>query len=139
MSWSFLLDELRDDPLAIGYAGMDDQQRMDSLEDDSARPAPDLIQIEAAQLYDAIDRVEYTALSASQQDRVKIILSLGRINTSQGTQARAEILEIFPPGGDTITALTTLITNRTQSRAQELRIGSLNLVLMANARAALGG
>ena len=139
MSWSFLLDELRDDPLAIGYAGMDDQQRMDSLEDDSARPAPDLIQIEAAQLYDAIDRVEYTALSASQQDRVKIILSLGRINTSQGTQARDEILEIFPPGGDTITALTTLITNRTQSRAQELRIGSLNLVLMANARAALGG
>lgn len=123
MSSAILRNELLNDPLLVGYAGMTDAAVLTSLVDESLRPVSDLDIISSADLYEAVDRAEYVGLQEAQKDQVRVLLGLGGdINIGPNSKARANLLNIFGVGTETRAALTTIVTNRTTSRAKELGV-----------------
>ena len=59
-------------------------------------------------VYNLIDSTEFNALSADLQQKVRDILFMGTIDVSNGTATRKRIVEIFPNGTITFTALANL-------------------------------
>lgn len=123
-----LREELLNDPLSRGYAGMTDTAAHTDLTDTSLRPLPDLDILSGAQIYEALDRTEFLALTAGQQEEVKIILTLGdRIDISAGSKARATMLALFDAVSTTRANLLAIVQNRTTSRALELGLGDITV------------
>jgi len=113
-----LKNELTNDPLARGYAGMTDAQVAASLLTKN-RPI-DKNTLTAAEIYEAINRAEYTALIAGEKTEVNIILSLGGdISVVTGSKARTALLAAFPGGTATRTALQVAVAQMI-SRADEI-------------------
>ena len=123
-SYDILYAEIQNDPLALGYAAMTDQQRYDSLTDDTARPAPDRNTINSQVLFENINRTEWTTVTpdAAWQARLDRMLGLGDILVGPGTNGRTELLDLFDnTNWPTSRAdLIAYVQNQTQSRAQEL-------------------
>lgn len=130
-----LREELTNDPLAIGYSGMDDATAAASLNDETARPAPDRDSLSSAEIYNVIDRTEYLALTTAEQDELKVILGLGeRVDITAGSKARGALAAMFDAASVTRAALLGLVENRTQSRAQELSLGTVDAELVGATR-----
>ena len=116
--------ELTTDPLGRGYAGMTDAQAAASLlaKDRSV----DKTSMTAAEIYEAINRAEYVALVAAEKSEVNIVLGLGGdISVITGSKARAVLLQAFPGGSATRTALVAAVS-RLVSRAEEIFGGDVN-------------
>ena len=122
--YDILAAEITGDPLAVGYAGMTDQQRYDSLTNDTARPAPDKDSITSQVLFEAINRTEWigNAPDAAFQARLDRMLGLGQILVGPSTQGRVELLDLFDNTNWPTTRATLIayVQNQTQSRADEL-------------------
>lgn len=80
----------------------------------------------AAEIYEAINRAEYVALVAAEKSEVNIVLGLGGdISVITGSKARAVLLQAFPGGSATRTALVAAVS-RLVSRAEEIFGGDVN-------------
>jgi|SRR5210317_986200 len=123
-SYDIIRDEITNDPLTIGYAGMDDGQRYTSLKDETARPAPDRESISSQILFEHIDRAEWTSVApdAAWQARLDRMLGLGDILVGPGSNGRVELLALFDNTNwpTTRAALIAYVQNQTQSRENEL-------------------
>jgi hypothetical protein len=117
-----LKTEILTDPLGRGYVGMTDAQVAVSLltKDRTKERAT----MTAADIYEAIDRAEYTALVSGEKTEVNILLGLGgAISIVTGSKARAVLLAAFPGGSATRTALIAAAVESI-SRAEELFEGA---------------
>ncbi len=112
--------EITVDSLGRGYGAMSDRAVADDLNTSYRNVV--LTSVTAAQIFEAIVPSEFVSLTAAQQVRVDRILSLGDgIDATAGSQARAEILDMFVGGTTTRTNLATLVdSSQTQTRAAEL-------------------
>lgn len=119
MDYLTLRTELTTDPLARGYSGMTDAQAATSL--DTVNRTVNRTSVPAPEVIEAIVASEYTALSATLQNLVSLLISAGTINP-QGTNTRAIFAAAFGAGTQTRTNLIALET-MTVSRAAELGIG----------------
>lgn len=62
------------------------------------------------QIFEAVDPVEYNALSDANKSVLALMLGLGIIDLNEGTQSRSLLLSMFPAGTTTRTNLTELVT-----------------------------
>ena len=121
-----LKNELISDPLARGYAGMTDAQAAVSLS--TANRSKEYTTLSAAEIFEAIDVTEYTALTTQKRANVDLILGLGDgIKIGTGTKARGFLVDAFGAGTATRTALIAL-ASRNVSRAEEQFGGELPAV-----------
>jgi hypothetical protein len=104
--YDILANEVATDPLVRGYAGMTDQQLIDSL--NALDRIRELIVMSAGDIMEAIDGVEFTALSAALKARVDRVLGLGSeiiIGPGNAHNAVQEILAAFGGASATISSL----------------------------------
>lgn len=124
INYSALDDEVTNDPLGRGYAGMTDAQVADDLHLEDQSQAKEFA--EAGQVYESIDRTEYDNLGAAAKDRYKETIiplySLQRF-LSMG-MARDWLQEIFGNGSLTLATYDSTLSIAI-SRARELQLGNV--------------
>ena len=127
-----LKDEITNDPLTRGYAGMTDAQVADSLTNTIDRVVTKQF-ISGSEIFNATDDTEYSALTDAQKSAWDALCAIDQIDTVSGV-AKAREAELF--GGGTTTRTNLLaIRNETVSRAQELGLGNVNEGDVRQARA----
>ena len=128
-----LATELATDPLGRGYSGMTTTQKITSLNAvDRTLPVDT---VTGAQIYNAVDQVEFDALSPSDEAQVDRITSLGdEINVADSGRVRSTLLSLFSPGSTTRNNLVAL-KQRAVSRAVELGIDIVGIGFIQNAEA----
>ena len=109
-----LKDEMLD-PLGRGYSSMSDLEIANDM--NTEYRDLNLYLLTASQVFNAIDKSEYDALSEGDKDMVWRILHMGEVNPF-GLEADI-FLEIFGGASQTITDLK-IIRKATQSRASEI-------------------
>jgi hypothetical protein len=122
---SRLSEEIRNDPLGIGYAGMTEQQIADSL--NARNRTRDRTTMSAGEIFETIVPAEFAALNQAEQERVDRVLGLGAdIIVGPGNQHNAvqELLAVFTAQSQTIQALAARRAEAI-SRAQELALGDV--------------
>jgi len=129
--YDILKDEIVNDPLGVGYSGMTDQQRLDALTSTESpywRDAPDRTSISSQDLFEYVDRTEWTGQNggsgpdAAWKERFDRMLGLQNILVGPSSNGRTELLALFDNTNwpTTRAALINYVTNQKQSRAQEL-------------------
>lgn len=89
-------------------AGMTTQQKLDAVNAWMVASAALPMIIPTYSIYNLIVRSEFNALTAAFQQSVRDIISMGTVDASPGTQARAQMIAIFPNGTQTFANLSTL-------------------------------
>lgn len=127
-----LKSELTTDPLARGYSGLGDEAAANNLNTvNRTRERPT---VTGAQIYNALDPAEFTALSAANQTKVRDIFGLGGdIDVRTGRNARVVLLSLFGAATATRAALAALVQEPC-SRAVELGLGTVTPSDVADAR-----
>lgn len=125
-----LRDEVLTDPEGLGYSALSDQGVADSLNDATQR-ARDVISVSSADIHDALDPSEYTALTTSQKAVLSDIFSLSEVRVQGNT--RTVLLSLFASGSATRAALVAL-TAENISRATELGLGVVKVGHVMEAR-----
>lgn len=134
MDYRRLYNELTTDPLARGYAGMNDQAAADDL--NSTYRTRTRATLDSSEIYENIDSTEFQGKTAAQQAYVRDILGLGNnVKVGPGSKARTVMLAIFGASSTTITTLAAALSTSI-SRADELALGN---VLPADVTRARGG
>lgn len=111
--------ELRDDPLARGYASMSDEEAADDL--NTAYRTEPRMEITKAQLWENTDLAEYAALTAAGRQAYDVLVNLDDIDVSEGTNSRDALAALFPAGSTTRVNLVALVTDPLPiTRAEEL-------------------
>ena len=110
-----LKQEIDNDPLGRGYAGMTDQQVAASLNASDRNVNKSLM--EATEVLNAVDVTEWGALLPTQQDLFLKLLAIGRLNPF-GVEATL-VRNIFGAGSATVAALAVARVE-TMTRAREL-------------------
>lgn len=128
---SILSEELANDPLTRGYAGMTDQQAVDSL--NTADRSRAVATVSGAAIFNATDDAEYTALTDAQQASWDRLCAIETVDISSGV-AKAREAELFGASTTTRANLTALKTESI-SRGEELGIGLVTLGMVQAARA----
>ena len=131
MSIQILIDEITNDPLVRGYAGMTDQQVVDSI--NTANRTITRQFVSGSEIFNATDDIEYGLLTDAQKSAWDALCAIDSIDTGSGV-ARAREAELFGAGTSTRTNLQA-IRQSTVSRAQELGI-TVNFGDVVHARAA---
>jgi hypothetical protein len=126
-----LQEELVNDPLGRGYAGMDDQQAADDLNTEYREQ--NITEMQATIVINAVDKAEFNALTDVEQRLVWDILHMGVVNP-WGIEADL-FVGIFGVGSNTITNLQA-IRKGDISRAEELGLGIVTVQDVTDARAA---
>tara|TARA_R110000772_G_scaffold237481_1_gene349385 strand:+ start:744 stop:1133 length:390 start_codon:yes stop_codon:yes gene_type:complete len=124
-----LRDELLNDPLVRGYAGMTDQEAADDLNTEY-RPR-DRSSMTSTEVWQAIDVTELRALADGDRSLVMAVLQFESINPF-GNEA-ALFTALFGGGSTTLTALATARVE-TISRAVELALRLVRAGDVRNAR-----
>lgn len=66
--------------------------------------------LSGAELFDAIELTEFSALDAAKQDRIKFLIQIGgQMAVGPNSKARAWLLDAFPDGTTTYDALVALV------------------------------
>ena len=123
---TILADEVTADPLARGYAGMTDQELVDSL--NALDRTRERTTMSAGEVMEQIDGAEFSALNNASKARVDRVLGLGAeiiIGPGNAHNAVQEML-VFGGGSATIAALVAARTEAI-SRAQEIGVGGVTL------------
>ncbi len=102
MSREILRRELLEDPAGIGYAAMDDATAASAL---NAATVP-RAQVSAQEIYEAIDRTEWSLLSIDQRELLRLIMSWGTVEITD--RIKNDFSGMFPPGSVTRTRLRAL-------------------------------
>lgn len=116
MDFVVLHNELTNDPLDRGYAGMTDQQAADSL--NAVNRSRERGVVPSYEIIDATVPAEWAALSAAEKQRYQTLTGAGQVNVRSGN-ARAAFMAMFGAGTQTRTNLAAL-QNEQVSRATEL-------------------
>jgi len=116
---STLRDELLNDPLGRGYAGMTDEQAATSLNTADRTVIAQFIS--GSDVFNATDDAEYAALTDAQKSAWDALCAIDQIDTSSGV-AKAREAELFGAGTATRSNLVAL-RQSTVSRLTELGIG----------------
>ncbi len=114
-----LKNELTNDPLTRGYAGMDDAAAAADL--NTEYRTRDRSRITGADLLDATVQAEYAALAAAERGTWDAMLQMQEINLAD-TNTRQMIGGVFG-GGTTTRANLVALQDETISRAVELGLG----------------
>lgn len=115
-----LAAELTGDPEGFGYSGMNNVEAAASLNDTGTGRTLPIDTLTAAQLYEAIDTVEFDALTAAQKTAIDRILGLGGdVILTPASKARAILVAAFGSGTASQIAIVAAVT-RTVSRAAEI-------------------
>lgn len=114
-----LADEIKNDPIARGYAQMGDEEiaKTFTIVDRIANRES----VTSAQILTAIVRSEYAALE-NQTDRDYLQLLLTVPSVPLNTLIKSELMSIFDSGKETRNNLAALLT-REGTRADELGLG----------------
>jgi hypothetical protein len=121
--------ELTTDPLARGYANMDDEAAAVSLNTKNRQANRDTL--ETGLLLASIVLSEFTALTAAQKQYLQLITAAPSLPLT--STLKTELGSIFPAGSATRTNFTALL-KRTGSRAEELGLGNVTCSDVANAK-----
>ena len=131
MDLAALKSEYDLDPIGLGYAGKTAQQKHDLIM--RIPPAPAVGRrlergvIEAHELFEAVDRVEYVALVPTDRQMLDALLSMGTVNL-RGAKTRATLDDIFPAlTGPLTRAAIGALRWRPASRAEVLGYDNLGL------------
>lgn len=123
MDLGILHDELINDPLTRGYAGMTDEEAANDI--NTIYRSIQKTTLTGAEIYEQTDIPEFQGLAASEQAWVRDIWGLGGdIKVDAGSKARAVYLTVFGGGSATITNLLAELTIAV-SRARELGLPSV--------------
>lgn len=113
-----LKDELTNDPLARGYAGMDDVQVADSLAVQDRQPNRETLT--ASMLMGALDEGEYNSLVARGKTYWGLLIQAQTVPLTD--IVKTTLSALFPNPSTTRTNLLALL-KRTGTRAEELGLG----------------
>lgn len=92
--------------------GATTQAKLDNLNGQTlAVGTPKPLIVSTYEIYNCIVASEFDALTATQQQQIRDILSMGTVDASPGTNVRARILAVFGVGSQTRTNLTNLATS----------------------------
>jgi hypothetical protein len=118
MSLERLRDEIRFDPLGIGYAGMTDAQILTSLK--AKTRSKERAIIPSYEVVSAIIPAEWSAVNTGERERINFIVGAGQVNV-QSPNVRTAFTTAFPTGTTTRGNLVALISESI-SRLNELSI-----------------
>lgn len=130
MNLQVLKNELDTDPLGRGYSGMSDSEASEDL--NTKYRSQNKERISGAEAYNLTDPTEYTALSDNAKSQWLTLCAIESVDPF-GPAASA-VSDLFPPGGDTITALQSFRVESI-SRATELGLGFVSQGSVEKARA----
>ena len=130
MDYQTLRSEINIDPLSRGYSGMTNAQVANSL--NTRNRTRNRTSMDGSEVFNAIRKVEFNALTSASQQRVWDILHLGTLNPF-GLEATL-FVDIFGAGASTITTLQALRVESI-SRGEELNLGLVSEGQVAKARA----
>jgi hypothetical protein len=116
MDYQALAAELTDDPLARGYAGMDDDQAAADL--NTAYRTRTRAYVYGWEIFNATDSAEYGALTDAQKSSWDALCAIFQIDTASGV-AKSREAELFGAGTTTRSNLQALRIEDI-SRATEL-------------------
>jgi hypothetical protein len=88
-------------------AGMTTQQKVATINQWKMSGTAMPMIVPTYQIYNLIDLTEFNALPAASQQSVRDILSMGTVDASPGTKARARFIQIFPSGTASFTTLSS--------------------------------
>lgn len=98
-------------PLVAKWATLPADTTANKLAGLNAQTVPGVVTptiVETYKIYNVINPTEFSALTNANQQLVRDILSLGRVDASPGTSVRTRLLAIFAAGSATRTALAAL-------------------------------
>ena len=124
-----LKTELLDDPLARGYAGMNNVEAATSL--NTVNRTRNKTSMTGSEVINNVDATEWGALTDIQQSKVWDIIHLGTLNPF-GVEATL-LIAVFGGGSDTIAALAAARVDAV-SRGEELGLGLVRPGHVENAR-----
>jgi hypothetical protein len=101
---------------------MTDAEAADSL--NTANRSVDREFVNSSEIFEALDRTEYQALTAGDTKAIDLILGLGGEISVNGTNTRGTLLAVFG-AGTTTRANLLVLASRTVSRANELGLGTV--------------
>ena len=130
MNLAILKAEITNDPVAIGYAGKNDQEICDLL--NAKTRSIHVALLTPTEILNAIVYSEWTAKNATQQQVIWNLLGMGAINP-WGIEASI-FTTVFGAGSATITALAALRI-KAISRAEELGLETVYSGHLIDARA----
>lgn len=116
MDFVILHDELINDPLARGYAGMTDAQAAASL--NTVNRPRERVVVPAHELIDATVPADWAALTSAEKQRYQTLTGAGEVNV-RSANVRSAFLAMFGAGTQTRSNLAAL-QNEQVSRATEL-------------------
>lgn len=131
MDFVILHDELINDPLARGYAGMTDAQAAASLNTVNRQRERGVVP--AHELIDATAPADWAALTSAEKQRYQTLTGAGEVNV-RSANVRSAFLAMFGAGTQTRSNLAAL-QNEQVSRATELGLGTVYPGHVAMARA----
>lgn len=120
MNIDILKTEITTDPLTRGYSGMSDLAT--ALDLNTVYRTTDKTSMTGTEVFNAIDKAEFNALTATNKKLIWDIIHLGEINPF-GLESDL-FVDIFGGGSTTITDLQALRKNNV-SRGVELGIGNV--------------
>ena len=119
MNYPVLCNEIKTDPLGLGYASQTDQGVADLLNASRIGQSCSRTTIGPHELWEAIDQGEMAALTSTQQVWLQILMSMAPIQTS-AAHTQAFLASCFAPLSKTQTNITALATQTPCSRAAAL-------------------
>lgn len=126
---TILKTEITTDPLARGYAAMDDPAVAASLNKPDRQPNRETLT--GGMLAASVVRSEFDALSAAVKTYVQTLIGAGEMPVTQ--QLRTELAAVFGAATTTRANLLALL-KRTGTRAEELDLGSVTPSDVADSR-----
>ena len=134
MDIATLKSEIQNDPAAIGYVSMTNQQAVDALNAVNRQVAVSFLT--GVQIGAQFDLTEFNAVTITNDQRttLRLMWQLAALPTGSGTFFREYLLSIFPGGSVTRTNLLAAFTTLT-SRAAELGLPPVGAHHVAVARA----
>lgn len=116
-----LKNELTNDPLAVGYAGLNDSEAAAAMNDTArARPVEREL-IASNEVIDAVDGTEWSNLASDDLLGLQILTAREDLKI-RGSNVRAILLSIFSPAGQFSATRSNLAVLQTRpgSRSEEL-------------------
>ncbi len=110
--------ELANDPSAVGYTG-DDAGDAGKINEVKGSITIDRSDLSSEDLVRAINQAEFDALSASERQYLSLLLNSDSVDTSNGTEARTGLMNLFA-GGTVTRANIVAMLDKDGSRVDEL-------------------
>jgi hypothetical protein len=126
---AILKAEITTDPLARGYAAMDDESASKSL--NKRDRITERETLTSAILVGSLDKAEYAALTAGDKAYFGLLVNAGEVQPTK--PVRQQLKDLFPVGSKTRQEINKAL-QRDGSRAEELGLGNVTPSDIADAK-----